>query len=382
MRLIAVLSAAVLAALVVAAPAGAARRSVPASFFGVNWDQEIAASGPGGLQNQQFGRMAAAGAETVRGLFLWSTAQPDQNGPIDFSATDQLVGGAAAHHLTVLPIVVDSPLWARAFESSFSPPSNPQDYAAYLTALIGRYGPHGSFWRDNPRLPKVPVRAWQIWNEPNMSYQWSTPGSTEDYAVRYTMLLRDSYQAIKRADPGALVVLAGLANTSPQDLAHLYDYGAKPYFDVAAIHPYTYTPAGVLTLTREARQVMRRNGDNRKQLWVTELGLPASRGVAQSSNSLQTTPAGMTRFLTNAYRLLAGNARRLGIGRVYWYTWASSYSSNAGPAIFDFSGLFKWTPGSPVVAREPAYAAYVRAARHWEGCVKTTMARCKRTRRH
>ena len=49
-------------ALALAAPGAAARRSVPPGFFGMNWDDEIAApSAPSVLQDQQFGRMAAAG---------------------------------------------------------------------------------------------------------------------------------------------------------------------------------------------------------------------------------------------------------------------------------------------------------------------------------
>jgi polysaccharide biosynthesis protein PslG len=362
--------------LAAAAPAGAARRTVPPDFFGMNWDQDIAFDPSPALRDTQFGRIAAAGGETVRALFLWSAAQPQQGGPFDFTRTDGLVSAAAAHHLALLPVVIDAPPWARAFDTDFAPPLSAYDYAAYLKALIGRYGPYGTFWSDNPRVPRIPIRAWQVWNEPHMDYQWSTPGTLEDFAVRYTLLLRVSYQTIKAADPGALVVLAGLANQSPTYLSHLYNFGIKPYFDVAAIHPYTYTPAGVVTLVREARQVMRRFHDGRKPIWVTELGLPASRGRASSNNTLQTSDAGMTRFLTTAYRNLAGVSRKLGVARVYWYTWATSYSHQAGPAIFDFSGLERWTPGAPVAA-VPAFGAYVRTARQYEGCAKSVTARCR-----
>ena len=93
----------------------------------------------------------------------------------------------------------------RRFRITSPPPTSPLAYTAYLTALIGRYGPHGSFWRDNPGLPRIPIRAWQIWNEPHLGYQWSTPGQAEDWAVRYALLLRLSHDAVKAADPGALV---------------------------------------------------------------------------------------------------------------------------------------------------------------------------------
>lgn len=374
-RLIALTAA--LAMLVFAPSALAAHRSVPSSFMGMNWDEEIAFQAPWRVENAEFARMASAGVESVRASFLWSAAQPEQGGPFDFTRTDTLVELASAHHLTLLPIVISAPPWARAFDADFSPPDNPEDYAAYLTALIRRYGPHGSFWRAHPHLPKMAINAWQIWNEPGLQYQWSTP-AMEDYAIRYANLLRVSYQAVKAADRHAQVVLAGLANNSPGFLAHLYSYGIKGYFDIAAVHPYTQTAAGVYQLVREARAVMRRNGDRHKTIWVTELGLPASKGIASSSNSVQTTSAGMAHFLTLAYHYLTQTRRRLGIGRVYWYTWASSYSPNAGVAIFDFSGLVKWVPGAGMHAPAvPAYAAYIRAARRYEGCVKTATARCR-----
>jgi hypothetical protein len=375
-RLLKSMAIAVLA-LALAVPAAAARRSVPPDFFGMNWDDEIAStSAPPGLQDQQFARMAAAGVETVRGQFVWAEAQPDGPGPVDFTNTDRFVGLAAAHRITVLPVVIVAPDWERAFDEYFSPPSSPGDYAAYLTALVHRYGSHGSFWDENPRLPRMAIHAWQIWNEPSLNYQWTVQQS-EDWAVRYSALVRASYVAIHKADRAGKLVLAGLANNSPALLGHLFNYDIKGFYDVAALHPYTATARGVLVLARRARAIMNRHGGRHAQIWVTELGLPASRGKADSTNSLQTTDAGMARFLNDGYNGLAQQSRKLGIARVYWYTWASSYAPDAGPSIFDYSGLFSWD-GSDAPRQQPAYSYYVRAARHYEGCKKTSAGLCAR----
>ena len=89
--------------------------------------------------------MARSGVESVGAVFPWAAAQPTP-GPIDFTGTDQLVGLAAAHRLRVLPVVIYAPRWAALNNNpGLSPPRNPADYAAYLRALVRRYGPCRSF---------------------------------------------------------------------------------------------------------------------------------------------------------------------------------------------------------------------------------------------
>ena len=68
-----------------------------------------------------------------------------------------------------------------------------------------RYGPNGSFWAENPRLPQRPIRTWQIWNEQNFKYFVAQPNPAE-----YGKLVKLSYAAIKGADPGAKLILGGL----------------------------------------------------------------------------------------------------------------------------------------------------------------------------
>src|SRR5436305_1087415 len=270
--------------------------------------------------------------------------------------------------LGVWPGVSEAPDWARQQANApYSPPRDPRDYASYLTALIGRYGPSGSFWSEHPELPRLPIRAWQIWNEPHLGFQWTIP-SGQDWASGYASLLATAYMAVKQADPGAQVVLAGLANESPGFLKKLEVAGIHGHFDVAAIHPYTRAPGGVLSLVRRFRSVMHRYHDGGRPLWVTELGLPASRGRAHSSNYLQTTDRGMASFLIHAYADLVAAFRSpaLRVQRAYWYTWASAYSGN----IFNFTGLFRYPAGGSPAA-VPAYRAYVHAARRYEGCQKT-----------
>src|SRR5947209_19570420 len=254
----------------------------------MNWNPPASSQLP---LDAQYAQMARAGAESIRADFTWPSAQPSAGAPFDFGASDSVVAAAATHHLSVLPVVLDAPPWARDSSSPHGPPRDPSQYAAYLDALVHRYGPNGSFWSEHPQLPRLAIRAWQIWNEPDLSFWWPTGGS--DWAASYVALLQSAHAAVKNADPGATVVAGALTNFSWNDIDALYRAGGRRYFDVAALDPYTGAAAGVLEIVRRVRVEMKRFGDGRKPLYVTELGLPASHGRLAQPAGLATSDAGL-----------------------------------------------------------------------------------------
>ena len=188
---------AALAALLVAAPADA--RSVPRGWLGVQVDGPL--TEPGNALGGEYDLMASAGAETVRTAFDWRAAQPVAGGPVDFAATDAVVAAAAARRLRVIPVVHRTPEWAaeRPGDGAASAPRGTEAFTAYLTALVGRYGPRGSLWAEQPGLPRMAIRDWQIWNEPNLTRYWTT----QPFARPYVALLRASRRALRAADPGS-----------------------------------------------------------------------------------------------------------------------------------------------------------------------------------
>lgn len=346
-------------AMLVAFPASS-QAGVPRTFFGVNWDAEIAATGSDAAYDREWTRMPRAGVGTTRALFEWAKIEP-RPGQYDFSTSDRMVRLAATHGVEVLPIVIYAPQWARLRpEHHSSPPRDPQEYAQFLEVLVARYGSTGTFWTENPQIARRPVRHWQIWNEPHLPWQWTTYREN-DWVTEYGALLRLSYRAVKRRDPRARVVLAGLSNRSYAYLSHLYQRGRiKGSFDVAALHPYTRKPDGVIYLIKRFRRVMGRNGDARRPLWLTEMGLPASRGRVDSDSDLQTTSRGMARFLSRTYAEVARARRssRTRVARVYWYTWASTYCCRQ----FGYAGLLRYDGADGVTATR-SYWAYRASAR-------------------
>src|SRR4051794_9283552 len=144
-----------------------ARRSVPPLFVGASFGGPML-SAPADVYARQYPKMAAAGVETVRVAFSWEAAQPANDGTINLAASDSVVGSAAARHIEVLPHIIIAPVWNRTGDATFAPPADPALLGPYVQALVQRYGPNGSFWTENPQLPKIPIRNWQFWNEPEL----------------------------------------------------------------------------------------------------------------------------------------------------------------------------------------------------------------------
>ena len=340
---------AVLLCLAAAAPAAGA---VPRDWLGVAVDGplvEAAADHAG-----EWPLIASSGAASVRIAFYWSQGEPAGPATVDFSPYDGPVLAAAQQGLAVLPVVFHAPEWARLDPGdAASPPRDPADYTRFLTALAARYGPAGTLWREHPELQPRPIRAWQIWNEPNLPGYWSR----QPFASRYVQLLKAARRALRAADPGARAILAGMPNGWAA-LRQVYRAGGRRGFDAAAIHPYTARADRVARYVREARRVMRRHGDRRKPIWVTEVSWPAAKGRARDPIGIATDDRGQARRLRAGLIALARARHRLRIARVYWYTWLSAES---GDSVFAWSGLRRVHDGQ--VISTPALRAFRRTAR-------------------
>ena len=343
---------AVLAALLVAAPADA--RSVPRGWLGVQADGPL--TEPGNPFGGEWDLMASSGVETVRVAFDWREAQPAEGGPISFAATRRRGGrGGRAAAAGAAGRAPDARLGGgSAGGGAAATPKGTASYTAYLQALVGRYGPSGSLWSEQPGLPRMAIRDWQIWNEPNLTRYWST----QPFAKSYVRLLKASRRALRAADPGSRTILAGLPNESWIALRKVYKAGGRRAFDAVALHPYTGKPRNVIKLIEFARREMRKYGDKRKPVWLTELSWPASKGKTSGAPGFVTTENGQASRLKQALKLLAGARKRLRIERVVWYTWISREGSQNS---FDWSGLRR-VRGDQVVTA-PSFSVYRAAAR-------------------
>jgi hypothetical protein len=368
--------AAALAALLIAVSGASAQRSVPQGFFGVMYDHGVEKAADD-VQNAQFDVMASSGVETVRTVFDWGEAQPRGRGSeFRFARTDGIVRRAALRNIDVLPVVLYTPRWARAYRNRFtSPPKSRADYVTYLAALVKRYGPAGTFWTDHPELPKRPLREWQIWNEPHLPAYWNAPENGRyGYARAYPLLLRASHNIVKGLDPGAKIVMAGITQRAWEEIEVLYQRGIKRYFDVAALQIFPQTIRRAVKATAFFRDAMRRRGDGRKPIYLTEITWPASKGRTEGIKfQRQETPRGMATKLSRMYSAMAARRTRLRVAKVFWYTWSSPYGR--GGSIFNYAGLLRYDHGGFVA--QPALGAYQRSARRFQGCTKTVTGVCE-----
>jgi hypothetical protein len=219
-------------------------------------------------------RVQAAEFDTIVQVFPWREIEPTQN-QFHWEATDRIVAGAEYYDLDIIVRLDQHPVWASPADQSLNaPPEKLEDYEDFVRRVAERY--------------RGRVRAYIIWNEPNLAIEWA--GQRPD-PIAFTRLLRVGYAAVKAADPDALVVAAGLAPTNSNDatalddrlfLQQMYQVGAGAFFDILAAHPYSFgqPPSApqrdnehpAFNRLAELRQIMLDNGDATKPIWITEMG--------------------------------------------------------------------------------------------------------------
>jgi hypothetical protein len=229
------------------------------------------------------------------------------------------------------------------------PPANYSDFAYFAARLVRRYGPGGEFWQQHPELPQLPIRSWQVWNEPSLSVYWQ-PGPDP---AAYTRLLRIVRAGIKSVDPRAEVVTAGIPYTQIRSavplarfLRQMYAAGGRSAFDTLAVNAYSKNAGELRRTLRKVRRVMRRYGDSRKKLWITEIGW----ATGGNASPLTVTPDVQAANVTRSYRLLAKTRKRLKLVGAIWYSWRDL----PGLIWFNHTGLFDET-GNP----KPSWNAFV-----------------------
>jgi polysaccharide biosynthesis protein PslG len=278
-------------------------------FIGIYADDVYFGDAP--YRRKALARQRAAGIELIRQPFSWTDFAKDQ------SAYDGFVGAAARAGMRVLPVVLGPEPGTGAGRGGMTPPSSDAAFAQFAVALVKRYGPRGSFWRANPSVPATPITSWQIWNEPNIPAFWA--GGPDPAA--YARLLVTASRAIRRTDPSAEIVTAGLSTShmgiaAARFLAGIYRAGAKGSFDSVGIHSYAPTPRAVVALADAAAAVIRRNGDDAK-LWITEVGW----GTGGKPGPLTVSPPEQADYIASTVRDVRARKAALNLRGIVLFQW-------------------------------------------------------------
>jgi hypothetical protein len=247
----------------------------------------------------------------VRAVLNWQVVEPEP-GRYDWQTFDlmmdaartsglHLVGGlgfATAWNTTAPPSVT------RQGERLMYPPADLETWRRYVTRLVTRY--------------KDVVRAWEVWNEPDLQGFW---GGTP---AQYAQLLAVTYETVKLTDPTALVLLGGLSlGGSPGRLNERFldeiladpAYPAARYFDVAAFHHYGAS-AEARRRMEYVKGALARASAGTKPVWVTEAGYPSDAASQRLPGYQDPNPQqAQARWLQDILPLLL----QLGAEKVFWF---------------------------------------------------------------
>jgi hypothetical protein len=277
---------------------------------------------------------------------------------------DHIVDLAEQYDLELIVRLSNPPTWARAdgdARGTFAPPDNLEDFGDYVAAVVERY--------------KGRVRYYQIWNEPNIYPEWGEmPVSPE----HYTELLKIAATRAREIDPNVVIISGALASTIDLDgisvpgrnfndltyLQRMYDAGAAPYFDVLAMQGYglwsgptdqRMNPRVInFSRPRYVRDVMVRNGDEAKPIWISEMNWNAVPDEISDKRYGQVTPEQQAVYLPMAYDRLQREWPWLGVANSWFLKRATDEWEQQGQPQAYFRLL------TPDFQPEPVYTAIQR----------------------
>ncbi len=282
---------------------------------------------------RSFQLIAEAGFGWIRQQFPWEDIEISGKGDFwdhqwDQSAWDKydrIVDMAEAHGIEIIARLDNPPAWSREVGDaegwSLGPPDDFEDFGDFVYAVVDRY--------------RGRIRYYQIWNEPNIYPEW---GDQTVDPEAYVELLQIAYRRAKEADPDAVVLAAGLAQTiemgprNLNDLVYLermYEAGAQGHFDAMGAMVYGLWTGPLdrrlgaertnFARAQLLREIMVRYGDADKPIWATEVGwnaLPADfEGTAYYG---RVTPEQQARYAVQAYERAAREWPWMGVMN-YWF---------------------------------------------------------------
>jgi uncharacterized repeat protein (TIGR01451 family) len=300
---------------------------------------------------------------------LWRELQPDLGRTFyTFGSLDDHWGSVPREIEIVTSIGPEGAEQTGYCETNSWKPIDEEQYIAFVETTVERYDGDGV--NDMPGLVN-PIRYWQVGNEPNHG-RYGARTNDFDYLHRIT------WQAIRRADPSARVILAGMGNgPAPVGFLTNFDAAFAPilerlggnYADVFDFHWYgdasghyrMQDQATGADLLEHMRDAIEDTGIAPGiPIWVTEMGSYSSP-VETPEVKAQTEREHAQDLMK---RMIYGSSR--GIKRIFpAFGMTEGFEKIPGDDYFDHTGLIydgvgEGDPGYGV--RKLAYYSYRRLA--------------------
>lgn len=329
--------------------------SFPPGFLGVSPQSPLTSS--------DFELMKEAGIRSVRLPMDWSAIQPENPSDLSprWSEFDHDVAIAAEHGIRIFPFLGSTPSWAapRPIQEPIETAVQRAGWSNFLRAAVARYGPKGSFWEENPELPFLPIRSWEVWNEENL-----VTFSYHPDPARYAKLFRFSARVLHEADPSSRVIAGGLFGhplQTPPNVSSggflsrlLRAPGITQAIGGVALHPYLFHAREMHPEIEELRRIMRSNGAASVPMYVSEIGWGSANGPSRWDRGLY----GQAEELNSAFSMLSAQRLHWRIGGIWWFSWTDrgggcQFCGSAGlltaqreakPSWYQFNA---WTGGDP-----------------------------------
>lgn len=306
------------------------------------------------LQNRDFSNLKRGKVRAMRFQLTWGNIEgtPDV---YNWSQYDELIENLARAGVRPTPFIFGTPGWMDS--NPFAVPKSKADIRQmreFITDVVARYGSKGSFWAKNPSIPFKPVKTWQFLNEVNSSKFYAPRPSPKGYAK----LLKVASKAVKRSDGRGKVLLAGMFGTPNKGqtawgyLRKLYKVkGIEKTFDGVALHPYSPNIRGIRFQLDKARAEMKRAGDQRTGIHITEIGWGSSSG----KNELEKGTKGQAKLVKQSAKLIE-KTKSWKVKQYFYYALRDPEKSFADPCPWcPSAGLFKNN-----LKPKPSWKAFVR----------------------
>lgn len=274
----------------------AAKASSSAEYFGTNLQTLGAAkTAPGAFFQALADQQLTIGRFQLDWRAVESTSPASNGGQHQYSwgSAEYFIRGLAERGLRAAPLFRFAPDWAGVRKppttpggkSTFDelPPSSYDDFGLMVAAFAKRFGPGGTFWRDNPTLPYRPTLSYELWNEANLDeYAWN---GHADPAL-YSGLLKVARPIIKAAQPTA-VLLGSMAwqndasegaGVYPAFVAGLAAAGGLGQLDGMGFHPYGPDAQSTMDLVIRLKAQLAAAGRGDLPIYANENGWPAKYG--------------------------------------------------------------------------------------------------------
>lgn len=240
-----------------------------------------------------------------------------------------------------------------------------QGYAQGITTLLARYGPNGTFFRENPKVPNRPLLNLEIWNEPNFEYMIrpdQRPQAQLEAArfALYSRLLPAAYAAAKNCSKEVNVVGFGAGGSDAGDIRFIQSVNAAGPsavrgYDVLSTHPYvepvppeacsvrSWGRYSIASSLDQIRADLASHGRAEVPIWYTEVGWPISKqdGGFYAMSGTRVSPDLQAAYVCRLYAF----AQRLGVSRVHIMSVNDTDNFNSG--FFQRDG--SWRPSAHAV---------------------------------